>query len=435
MKTINSFLIFLSLLFLNVSCDALNSAEGDEYLDGFISGYFTNWDLGDNKEIKFGLYDKMTGNFTQFGSALISRDGSFSFDTLSTPPHQILEAVSHGPGGDGECSNSLTISNPDVLIGFGDFFVTEVGSDEKIAEAIRTNNSTFFDQPVENSYLVEYIYSQEYVSVDGVNECVKDFEGRPHYEIIYSNLFLNEGWNKVVDKITYVAVDTLIREVNNWDPDEDEWVLLNRDLPPEGELYPFEYSGTIEDWNHGENKTIAFGGYDYGSDSFIKYAKADIDSEGNFSFTQALESSGRIMRNIIDALEDHPSCYVNLRASNPQTRIGRGEFIILDEANEQALGYILYGKEEVDNNNQVRQDYQMRFFFSDASAIVSGTTSCTWENDNGPSYNVKTFDVEFNNGWNAIYDGFNTFQNDTAYLDMNNTIPDELKWYFHNFDE
>lgn len=35
----------------------------------------------------------------------------------------------------------------------------------------------------------------------------------------------------------------------------------------------------------------------------------------------------------------------------------------------------------------------------------------------------------------TIYGGFITLENDTAYLDMNNSIPADLKWYFHNFDE
>ena len=430
MKRTYLFLISLLIIVFS-SCDVLNN--DNSYLHGFINGTINNWDLGGNKVIRFGNFDDRTQMFVEYGHAQISSDGSFSFDTLSVPPHYFLEPVNNGPTGEGNCSGDMVISNPDVLIGFGKFIVTEANSYEPIAGVLRTDNPEFYSHPRANTYIVDYIYSRTYVSADGTSYCENVNWGKPFYEIVYSEVFLNEGWNKVVERITYLSADSLMREVTNYDPAESRWVLLNNNQQ-NGQQHDFIYDGHIENWNLGSNKRIVFGGMDYAQNRFLTYAESQIDATGNFHFRLAQEPVNNSMRLPDDIFRMDSTCTMNLNISNPYVKIAPGDFIIIDNSNEQSIGYVNYGKEELDPQGKLIVLFKIRHYFSYDPFNITGNIICNWDPQTGRKLDMKLFDVSIHVGWNAIYDGFEKVENDTAYFQVNNVVPEGAKWFYHPFE-
>lgn len=428
-KLKKTILLFVGGIVLSAltGCDILNHEDSQNIV---IQGSLIGWNGGDNKTLVFGKFDETSNQLIYYGSTQISANGSFQFDSLSTPPLDLLEPVEDGPESEQNCEGNIEINNKNALVGGdGKFYILENG--QVIGNVFTGEIEMEGHYPPVNQSYVEYIYSQETVTIKGMRNCTTDF-GKT--EIVNADISLNAGWNTVVVE-TIAETETEIElsyksnenTLINWQFNLDDLT----DNVIDGD-YDFNIEGKIESWNLGNGKVLQFGSFNYITNEFEIYAESQITADGQFKFDKAKNPSLNFLYPLSEGIGQPKECTPALEVDNQNSIGAKGTLLIFDPVKNERVGEVTYGFDNFNDGIFEVGEFEAVFIFASSKVSVGGSVQCS--NDFHQVYTNENISINFtaNKGWNRLYRKIINLEGTTIYGEVSNNDAAGGYWYVHN---
>ncbi|MFC2135249.1 hypothetical protein ACFLTH_11580 [Bacteroidota bacterium] len=427
-KLLVSAKFFALPLLLMMSCDIVNESELSV---GFLSGTFTDWHYGSDKEIKMILETEATNQFVVVGSSRISVDGSFAIDSLDSPPVEYLEPISEGPGDenedDDECIKNYEISDMEGMTVFAHLAITNAGTNEIIGHAYKATSEFNSLDSQNGTSIVEYIYSLNDLSVVGTETCTFPNGQTETTEVI---AYVTAGWNALTSRTIMLTDGSFVREITSGEPIGAEW---QNDLNGDHQIidYPFQIGGSFDQWDGSMDKKLVLGFEDFRDGQLVIYAESDISAEGNFGFQTAINPPREMMNYVTSDYPLPDGCSMILNANNPYARTATAMFYITDMSTENVLGQAGLALLQADKNPILPGDFTVQITFVDRPVSVNGTQECANSNDDIFSAEVTYINVTAFEGWNFFSRVILSTENDSLTAEMRPGIMDGALWYYH----
>ncbi len=416
--------------FTDDTTDTGRGIEGDYEFS--VEGKFDFWDGTSDKEIQFGQYDFTTEEFLILASAPVSNEGKFTFSTAPNLPLHLLRPIEEGPGNPENCSQNLSISNPDAIGGEGNFRLVEANTKTFVGNVHFGLDIENNGRPDAGDIRVVTIFVSEDANIGGTTTCTENVEGNSITIESTLNLSVIKGWNFIISKIISSDQSSLTEELTNGNKEEAVF-YLERDFEEYDPEYSIDISGTFENWGLGRGKQLRFGEIDFNSGEFIVFAESDITESGSFSINIAASPSRHLVFPADQGFVDPRECEINISSNNPNALGGFGKLIVFDPASQSEIGWAVNMFDGNDNDLPDTGDFEIEYFFVSSSIDITGITNCSHLDHNGEQITEnRTYNLSLFEGWNKFQRKFINIDHNFSEIEFNIQSSSGTKWYFRS---